>query len=380
LFNILRWNSSYLAWDRLIYLRYAILQLDVNLSCSFIHDEKVDSSKLKKVLLNDYEWDLLDELCNVLASFEKATRDLSGNTYVTLSKIVPIITSLTNSLKPPNNDLTAEEDFDDNSDLEEDHNQINYNNITEVLENVKRQIYMALKHYWAIPNEFGIMATLLDPRYKNLNFISDDNIKKRINSTLQSEYDQLKWEISQQSIPSSPATITSTDTRSPVIESIITESSNAGSSTPSRSLREHKARREQKTKKVFQIAEQTTPPLPAVEDEITSYFLMPIARENKNPLDWWKAKQEIFPILSIIAKKYLGIPATSVASERLFSDAGNHITAKRNSLDPGLLEKMIFLKRNMQTMDHINVFPPDLDVEKSDFTEDIMFEHEFEGW
>ena len=105
---------------------------------------------------------------------------------------------------------------------------------------------------------------------------------------------------------------------------------------------------------------------------------MPIARENKNPLEWWKAKQEIFPILSIIAKKYLGISATFVASERLFSDAGNHITAKRNSLDPGLLEKMVFLKCNMQTMDCINVFPPDLDIEENEFVEDILSEYEWE--
>ncbi|GES96631.1 zinc finger BED domain-containing protein 1-like [Rhizophagus clarus] len=89
-------------------------------------------------------------------------------------------------------------------------------------------------------------------------------------------------------------------------------------------------------------------------DEITTYFLLPVARENKNPLDWWKSKQEIFPVLSIIARKYLGIPATSVASERLFSDAGNHITAKRSLLDPALL---------------------DLDVENNDYVED---EHELE--
>jgi len=58
-----------------------------------------------------------------------------------------------------------------------------------------------------------------------------------------------------------------------------------------------------------------------------------------------------------------------VASERLFSDAGNHITAKRSLLDPGLLGKMIFLKRNMQTMDHINVFSSDLDVGNNVFVE-----------
>jgi hAT family C-terminal dimerisation region len=124
---------------------------------------------------------------------------------------------------------------------------------------------------------------------------------------------------------------------------------------------------------VFQITENSTSS--AIADEITTYFLLPVARENKNPLNWWKSKQEIFPILSIIARKYLGIPATSVASERLFSDAGNHITTKRSSLDPGLLGKMVFLKRNMSTMDHINVFPQDLDVENNDFVQD---EDEFE--
>jgi hypothetical protein len=31
-------------------------------------------------MLNDNEWELLDELCNILAPFGKATRDFSGNT------------------------------------------------------------------------------------------------------------------------------------------------------------------------------------------------------------------------------------------------------------------------------------------------------------
>ncbi|EXX65067.1 hypothetical protein RirG_136830 [Rhizophagus irregularis DAOM 197198w] len=127
--------------------------------------------------------------------------------------------------------------------------------------------------------------------------------------------------------------------------------------------------REKSIRKVFQTTEKSTASS-TIADEITTYFLLPVARENKNPLNWWKTKKEIFPILSIIAQKYLGIPATSVASERLFSDAGNHITAKRSLLDPGLVRKMVFLKRNMQTIDHINVFPPDLEVENNDFVED----------
>src|SRR5439155_21325877 len=123
-----RWNSSYLAWDRLIYLQCAILQLNVNLSCSFICDEKADSAKLKKVILNDNEWNLLDELYNILVSFEKATRDFSENTYVTLSKIVLIITNLTSFLESSNN--LHEENY--NGDNDETISSDNSENIEDI--------------------------------------------------------------------------------------------------------------------------------------------------------------------------------------------------------------------------------------------------------
>jgi len=364
-----------LAWDRLIFLQYAILQLNIKLSCSLINEEKSDGNRLKKVMLKDNEWELLDELCNILAPFEKATRDFSGNTYVTLSQMFPIITNLTNSLKPFDDSNEEFEDPDDKtitSDSEESitdqQTEVNYDNISEVLKNVKRKIYLGLKHYWAMPDEFGIMAALLDPRYKDLSFISDDETKVRIHSNLQAQYDQLKREMQQRT--TSPSSTTST-----ISESSLTNTSRSSTPSITRSLREYQARREQNIKKVFQT-EKPTSTSSALADEITTYFLLPVARENKNPLSWWKTKQEIFPVLSIIARKYLGIPATSVASERLFSDAGNHITSKRNSLDPGLLGKMIFLKRNMQTMDNANVFPLDLDVESNDFVGD---ENELEG-
>jgi hypothetical protein len=41
-----------------------------------------------------------------------------------------------------------------------------------------------------------------------------------------------------------------------------------------------------------------------------------------NPLQWWKVKQHQFPLLAALAKKYLGVPATSAPSERVFSTAG----------------------------------------------------------
>jgi hypothetical protein len=72
----------------------------------------------------------------------------------------------------------------------------------------------------------------------------------------------------------------------------------------------------------------------------------PIADDSMNPFEWWAVWKTQFPNVAKLARKYLSIPGSSVPSERLFSDAGNQITAKRTRLDSKLAGKMMFLKRN----------------------------------
>ncbi|CAG8805809.1 20231_t:CDS:2, partial [Cetraspora pellucida] len=71
-------------------------------------------------------------------------------------------------------------------------------------------------------------------------------------------------------------------------------------------------------------------------------------------LDWWSKQKNQFPILSILARKYLAISATSIPSEWLFSDAGNHVTSKQNRLDPHFVDKLLFLKQNLI---YVEIFP-----------------------
>ena len=54
-----------------------------------------------------------------------------------------------------------------------------------------------------------------------------------------------------------------------------------------------------------------------------------------------------FPPVAAVAHTYLCIPATSVASERLFSKAGDVVTKKRNSLKPSAADHVVFLMENL---------------------------------
>ena len=65
-----------------------------------------------------------------------------------------------------------------------------------------------------------------------------------------------------------------------------------------------------------------------------------------DPLNWWSVNATNYPIISVLAKKYLAIPASSASSERVFSTAKNITDKKRWRLLPEQLHKTIFLRHN----------------------------------
>ena len=84
-----------------------------------------------------------------------------------------------------------------------------------------------------------------------------------------------------------------------------------------------------------------------VSSEISRYKAEKPAGLDEKILLWWKARRDAYPNLSETARKYLGIVATSVPSERLFSIAGNTVNAKRAALDPSNVDKLVFLYSNL---------------------------------
>ena len=83
--------------------------------------------------------------------------------------------------------------------------------------------------------------------------------------------------------------------------------------------------------------------------ELDTYLNEPlIPLGESNPYLWWANNKVRFSKLSKIAQKYLGALPTSVASERLFSAAGDVYDEKRSLLAPERAEKLLFIKLNLK--------------------------------
>jgi len=69
---------------------------------------------------------------------------------------------------------------------------------------------------------------------------------------------------------------------------------------------------------------------------------------DEHPLLWWKKNCFRYPTLTVLAKKYLAILATSVPAERAFSTVGNIVNRKRACLLSENVNILVFLAENLQ--------------------------------
>lgn len=87
--------------------------------------------------------------------------------------------------------------------------------------------------------------------------------------------------------------------------------------------------------------------------EVNSYTCMvkiPPTCNGGKVLEWWKANSESLPGLSKLARKYLGVPASSATSERMFSVGSGTCSKIRTSLDPEHLSALVYLNTNQKIL------------------------------
>jgi len=86
--------------------------------------------------------------------------------------------------------------------------------------------------------------------------------------------------------------------------------------------------------------------VPRPQDELELYLtaasqLTPQVKSNLNPLDWWRQNAANFPSVALMARNYLGCPATTGGLERMFSGLGrNHDDFKKRTLETTMETRM----------------------------------------
>ena len=84
-----------------------------------------------------------------------------------------------------------------------------------------------------------------------------------------------------------------------------------------------------------------------MKKEIELYEKLPRADASSHPLEWWKVHFKEFPVLSLLAKQYLCVCASSASSEWVFSTSGHIVSKRRTCLKPDKINMLVFLAKNL---------------------------------
>ena len=140
-------------------------------------DSKKDARRLKEIMISDHEWDLLIDLKEILSLFADAITELGGSKYVTNSlrvrMLIEIIKTLTTDSLNNYNDNEQEDVFEDKENQESfDINEpiLTYGLIDEV----KLKLYTNMKKYYPILITEALIFSILNPRFKSLDFVSKE--------------------------------------------------------------------------------------------------------------------------------------------------------------------------------------------------------------
>lgn len=221
---------------------------------------------------------------------------------------------------------------------------------------MKNTIVQDLQHRYDHQRDILSIASFIDPRFKSLPFLADDSLKDEVHSSVINKL----MEIGPMKIKEEPKETTTPPLPSaPMLDQIQTTddsiSSNKEDIDANNNSPQRKKVKQEDLASLFSdvyVVSYT----PATEkslyekatENIEIYKSLPPVPFDNDPLQWWKLHDQKVPLLATLARKILCIPATSVASERVFPTAGDIVSSQRACLNPTHVDKLIFLKKNLQ--------------------------------
>ena len=240
--------------------------------------------------------EVLESIKTTLDPLSDFTDILSGEDYVTVSSVKPLLHHLTSEVC-----LQGEED-------------------TQLTKDIKKCVKTYMEHKYDDPqtSELLNIASFLDPRFKTdyINEGSLDGVKERIvfeGSEFAGPCNQLPTASESKSIQPAP-------NEKRRLGSLFKKSRGDAQSP---SLTSHER----------------------VKIELATYLQSPKSDAESDPLLWWQSQEQNFPVLAVLVKKYLCICATSTSSERLFSTSSTGVTPKTSCLKPDMVNVLVFLSK-----------------------------------
>lgn len=288
-----RWNSTFYMMERLLKLREAVTTA---LCLSGRND----------LCLTNSEFDSMQQIVSVLGAFEKATREMSSESFISVSKIIPLVHLLQGALGGSSTPVVNE-----SQSLE-----------SKLKAELKRQLKRRFSQLES--NHTLSTSTILDPRFKKIAFCSADTAERTIDR-ISAVACNIITNDTNESATGTASTTTQNNTEQSVHENDLWGSFD---------------------KKVAEASTHRSSSIEATV-EIRRYVQEKNIPRQEDPLAWWKKYASTYPYLTELFKKYLCIPATSVPSERAFSKAGELVSKKRSNLKPSNIHMLLFLNNNM---------------------------------
>ena len=313
-----RWNSTLYMLQRLLEQAPVLMALANDASLP-----KQASSTLKNSVFNFEELTMVEHLVQILLPFEKATTIVCADQHPTMHKVLPIVTKLLRSTELSDDDST-------------------------VIKKIKQKMQAEMNKRTQ-SEDISLMACLLNPFTKGLDFVSEE--RERAHALLRglvSGVTLVKMEAPDDGgnkpdvapLPLLPQFPGEEEDENNSVEDL---------SQPTAAKKMKSADTDDWLEDVVCTGESMDLGN-ASEHEIERYIGCQIEEidHNLTVLEWWKKNSAFFPRLSVLAKKFLAIPASSVSSERVFSLGGQIVSKKRCRLSHNNVDLFIFLNKNMK--------------------------------
>lgn len=332
-------------WNSVLEMLMSMLKLKTGITSFLYHLKTVAGRKefnYKKLPdVSEQDWVLIEGVCLVLQPFKNVTSKLSGNKYPTFSQALPYLRSLKMFLANAEENLFTKE-----SDIipvkEFVHKYIDEDYFQNVIIDLKmccRELHEKFKVRFSGMNIEILWVTFLDPRSRKMKHLS----KGEFCSAKELFIEEVKELSLAQHRNMTPTTIDLLcegpvdEDEDPFLMGIEFDSP----TKPANLIQENS------DDNAIEFELHAT----AVGREVENYLDPHMFVSAKtDPLQWWSENGYRFPKIAMAARKWLCIPGTSTASERVFSHCGIALSAKRSTMRGDALMNQILLKNNLSSI------------------------------